>query len=99
MLIVGPGFKGICAVRAHSEGRRGRRPPVRYLGGVRRPAAPNKGAQQELRMAKDSQGPVKGDFSSPRTGGLFAIDRIVIASCLVPCVHRPMPRNQKFLRS
>ena len=30
VLIVGPGFKGICAVRAHSEGRR---PSVRHLAG------------------------------------------------------------------
>src|SRR5208282_1980260 len=37
-LIVGPGFKGIRALRAHSEGRR---PSVGHAGGVRRPA-PNK---------------------------------------------------------
>jgi len=65
VLIVGSGFKGICAVRAHSEGRR---PPVRHLGGVMRPA-PNKGAQQKLRIARDYQGPVKGDFSSPHPKG------------------------------
>src|SRR5712692_7625601 len=62
-LIIGPGFKGICALRAHSEGRR---PSVGHSGGVRRPA-PSKGfleAQQELKLAKDSQQPVKTYFSS-----------------------------------
>jgi hypothetical protein len=51
-LITGPGFKGICALRARFEGRR---PSVGRSGGVRRPA-PNKGfleAQQGLRMTKD----------------------------------------------
>ena len=43
-LIVGPGFKGICALRAHSEGRR---PSVGHSGGVRRPA-PNRDEQSEL---------------------------------------------------
>jgi hypothetical protein len=68
-LITGPGFKGICALRARFEGRR---PSVGRSGGVRRPA-PNKGfleAQQELRMTKDSQEPVKSDFSSARPGPL-----------------------------
>jgi len=37
-LIVGLGLKGICAVSAHPEGRR---PTVKHVGGVRRPA-PNK---------------------------------------------------------
>jgi len=76
VLIVGTGFKGICAVRAYSEGRR---PPVRHWGGVRRPA-PNKGAQQELTTAKDSQGPVKGDFSSPSWPPLSKGGKV----CLLP---------------
>jgi len=66
-LIINPGFKGTCALRAHSEGGR---PSVGHSCGVRRPAHNKRflKAQQKLRVAKGSREPIKANFSSAQGG-------------------------------
>jgi hypothetical protein len=71
-LIVGPGFTGVRALRAHSEGGR---PSVGHLcgdpSGARRPAHNQRflEAQQKLRVAKGSQEPFNTNLSSPQVRG------------------------------